>query len=114
MRITKLLAAQLIPELRPVSLAEFREILVAAKAQSRESVVRSSGWIFVGALVLPFLLLIALPAYLLVKSGISVAWIVIMVPVAVLASAALSEIATLWLIYPELGRQARLRPAPGR
>lgn len=109
MRISKRLADRFIPEARSLDLAEFDVLLATARSESREPIRRLSGWIFVGALVLPFLLLIVLPAFWFSAQGISLAWLVVLIPLNILISSIVSEVGTFWLLYPALRRSTAPR-----
>jgi hypothetical protein len=109
MRISKLLADRFFPRARSLDLAQFEALLTTARSESREPIRRLSGWIFVGALVLPFSLFIVLPAFWFSAHGIPLMWLVILIPLAVLISTSAQEIGTFWLLYPALHRSAALR-----
>lgn len=109
MRISRLLANQFIPGARSLDLAELGILLATARSESLESIRRLSGWIFIGALVLPFLLFIVLPAFWFSAHGISLAWLPVLIPLSILISASISEIGTFWLLYPALRRSAAFR-----
>jgi hypothetical protein len=108
MRVSKLLADQFIPGARSLDLAQFEALLTTARSESRDPIRRLSGWIFVGALVLPFFLFIVLPALWFSAHGISLMWLVILIPVNILISTSAQEIAMFWLLYPALRRSPLL------
>lgn len=109
MRLTRLLAERSVPELRSVTPEDFDALFEAARHQSRESIRRWGGWIFVFALVLPYLLFIGLPIIWFARTGISFLWVVLLVPMTILISSSLSEFAYFRLIHPALQRLASAR-----
>ncbi|MGZ5570752.1 MAG: hypothetical protein ACXWF6_06430 [Usitatibacter sp.] len=111
MRISKLLANRFIPGARSLDHEEFDVLFAKARSESLDSIRRLSGWIFVGALVLPFLLFIVLPAFWFSEHDISLAWLVVLIPLNILISSALSEIGTFLMLYPALCRSAAIHTA---
>jgi hypothetical protein len=108
MRVDRLLANRFIPEAKSLESAQFDALIDNAKRDSRDKIGRF-GWIFVGALVLPFLAIIVPSVFWLSAHAIPLAWTVIVVPLDIAASIALSEAGTFWVLYPALSRSLSSR-----